>query len=385
MIHHQVIKTDPFSNSPPRSRRLTQSAEQHNSLIAAIPEPNWVPALTEGSGLDESVFIRGNHRNPGPKAPRHFLEALFDPEDKPPTSSSGRQKIAESAVDPLNPFPARVMVNRIWHHLFGVGIVSSVDNFGVQGVPPSNPRLLDHLATEFRSNGWSTKDLIRLLVTSNTYRMSSSPVNPEAERQDPTNRLFHRMNVKRLEGEIIRDSILSISGKLTLEAYGTSVPIHLTPFMQGRGKPRHSGPLDGNGRRSIYIEVRRNFLSPMMLAFDTPIPYTTIGKRTVSNVPAQALILMNDPFVQEQAGHWARKLISENGYSPDAYIENAYQNAFARHPSSLEMKQALEFLHTQQEAYRNQAKGSKEPNAEFMAMNDLCHVLFNVKELVFIN
>jgi hypothetical protein len=94
---------------------------------------------------------------------------------------------------------------------------------------------------------------------------------------------------------------------------------------------------------------------------------------------------MNDPFVQEQAGHWARKLISENGYSPDAYIENAYQNAFARHPSSLEMKQALEFLHTQQEAYRNQAKGSKEPNAEFMAMNDLCHVLFNVKELVFIN
>src|SRR5262249_54545860 len=157
------------------------------------------------------------------------------------------------------------------------------------------PELLDYLASDFVKRGWSTKQMIRSLVLSQTYQMSSHLT--DAESADPDNQLWNRMPIKRLEGEAIRDSLLAVSGRLDRAPFGKSVPIHLTQFMQGRGRPKDSGPLDGNGRRSIYISVRRNFLSPMMLAFDTPNPFSTVGRRTVSNVPAQALILMNDPLV----------------------------------------------------------------------------------------
>jgi hypothetical protein len=203
------------------------------------------------------------------------------------------------------------MVNRIWHHLMGRGIVPTTDDFGVLGQRPTHPELLDHLVTKFLSDGRSIKRMIKHIVLSRTYRMScqSDAVAVEA---DPKNLFWHHRPPKRLEGEAIRDSLLVVSGNLDDTMFGDPVPIHLTSFMQGRGKPKKSGPLDGDNRRSIYIAIRRNFLSPFMLTFDTPTPFSTMGRRNVSNVPAQALTLMNDPFVVEQSRDWAKRAIQRS-------------------------------------------------------------------------
>jgi hypothetical protein len=174
---------------------------------------------------------------------------------------------------------------------------------------------------------------------------------------------------------------LAVSGRLDRTLYGPSVPVHLTPFMQGRGRPGQSGPLDGGGRRSIYIAVRRNFLSPMMLAFDTPIPFTTIGRRNVSNVPAQALILMNDPLIVQQAQAWAQRELAPPAATPQERIGRMYLAALARPASNAELENALAFLKEQaaalglpDQAWQNDTR----------VWTDLAHVLFNVKEFAFL-
>jgi len=228
--------------------------------------------------------------------------------------------------------------------------------------------------------GWSIKRMLKQIMLSSTYQMASTPDETGAAR-DPQNLLLHRARIRRLQGEAIRDSILAISGRLDPTAFGPSVPIHVTSFMQGRGRPRESGPMDGNGRRSLYIEVRRNFLSPMMLAFDSPIPFSTVGQRNVSNVPAQALILMNDPFVVEQAKLWAKRVIADE-QTTEARIKAMYLTAFARPPSSEEIAEAAAFL-------RDQAAALGSPSDKVAdderVWADLCHVLMNVKEFVFLN
>jgi hypothetical protein len=283
-------------------------------------------------------------------------------------------------VDPANPLTARVLVNRVWHHLFGRGLVASVDNFGVLGDRPSHPRLLDHLASGFVSDGWSIKRLIRRIVLSQTYRMSSGP-SPESLDVDPDNVLLQHARVRRLQGESIRDAMLAVSGKLDKTMYGPSVPVHLTKFMQGRGRPR-SGPLDSHGRRSIYVSVRRNFLSPMMLAFDMPQPFSTMGRRTVSNVPAQALILLNDPFVIQQAERLADRLLADRDRDVTGRIRSLFERTFARLPTELELQAARSFLQRQGERHGVPA-GQRDVARP--AWIDLCHVLFNAKEFVFID
>ncbi len=276
-----------------------------------------------------------------------------------------------------NPLVARVMVNRVWHHLFGMGIVPSVDNFGLLGQPPSHPELLDYLARHFVEDGWSLKRLVRQVVLSRTYQMSSYPA--AGDEQDPGDVLLHRMRVRRLEGEAIRDAILAVSGGLNRRQFGPSVPIYLTADLQGRGRPAENGRLDGAGRASIYLAVRRNFLSPMMLAFDLPIPSTTVGRRNVSNVPAQALILLNDPFVDEQALRWARRALAVD-MLPAERIDRLYEAALGRLPEAAEREAALEFLH-------HQAEELQRPDAwqtDERAWADLAHVLWNSKEFLFV-
>ncbi|MFM7862609.1 MAG: DUF1553 domain-containing protein, partial [Planctomycetaceae bacterium] len=193
-------------------------------------------------------------------------------------AASGRLELAERVLADSNPYPARVVVNRVWQHLFGRGLVSSSDNFGVLGEKPTHPELLDLLADDFRRDGWSLKRLIRRLVLTRTYAQSSAR-NPAAEERDPANLLWHRAEVRRLESEAMRDAMLAISGRLDSAMFGPPVPVFLTPFMQGRGRPGQSGPLDGAGRRSVYQAVNRNFLNPFMVTFDTPQPASAVGRR----------------------------------------------------------------------------------------------------------
>ena len=175
------------------------------------------------------------------------------------------------------------------------------------------------------------------------------------------------MRIRRLEGEAIRDSMLQVSGRLNAAMYGPAVPIYLTPFQDGRGRPG-SGPLDGDGRRSIYLAVRRNFISPFLLAFDTPAPFSSVGRRTVSNVPAQALILMNDPFVHNQADLWGKRVLAEKT-DDSARVRGMYLDAFARPPSDAESRACLAYL------------GSA-PDARRWA--DLAHVMMSTKEFYFL-
>ncbi len=268
-------------------------------------------AMMDGTGEDDHVLVRGSASNPGESEPRHFLTAVTGNQPMAIRSGSGRLELAAQINDPSNPLTSRVIVNRIWHHLFGRGIVPTTDDFGVLGQRPTHPQLLDHLATKFVNDGRSLKRMIRYIVLSRTYQMSSHP-QALAVDADPGNLLWHYRSPKRLEGEVIRDTLLSLSGRLDLTQFGESIPIHLTSFMDGRGRPEKSGPLDGAGRRSIYTAVRRNFLSPFMQAFDTPTPFSTMGRRNVSNVPAQALILMNDPFVVDQARGWANRAVEQS-------------------------------------------------------------------------
>jgi hypothetical protein len=282
-------------------------------------------------------------------------------------------------VEPANPFASRVIVNRVWHHLMGRGIVASVDNLGVLGDVPTHPELLDHLSDRFVADGWSVKRLVRSIVLSQTYRMSSKPDAQDA--LDPENRLLHRMAVRRLEAEPIRDAILAVSGRLDRRMFGPSVPVHLTPFMQGRGRPSQSGPLDGDGRRSLYLASRRNFLTPMMQAFDAPIPFTTMGRRNVSNVPAQALILLNDPFVIDQSVRWARHVRESAQQSPKERLVSMYLAAFARVPEPPEIEDALAFLNMQAQEHANDTTNRE---ADLRAWADLAHVLLNAKAFIFI-
>ncbi|MEZ6088409.1 MAG: PSD1 and planctomycete cytochrome C domain-containing protein [Pirellulaceae bacterium] len=355
-------------------------SEERSALQQRIRyESQAAMAMMDGTGEDDHVLIRGNSSKPGDLEPRHFLTAISGNKPMPIESGSGRLQLAERINDPENPLTHRVIVNRIWHHLMGRGIVPTTDDFGVLGQRPSHPELLDHLATEFRGRGRSIKQMIRYIVLSRTYHMSSF-ADPRANQIDPNNVLLHHRSPRRLEGEAIRDALLSISGRLDETMFGPPVPIHLTRFMDGRGRPGVNGPLDGNGRRSIYISVRRNFLSPFMLAFDTPVPFSTMGRRNNSNVPAQALILMNDPFVVEQAGKWADRAMSqivrvEGASDIDGAIRWMYQTAFARDATAQELDVAKSFLTSSSVATSE---------IERQRWVDFAHALINTKEFIFL-
>jgi hypothetical protein len=164
--------------------------------------------------------------------------------------------------------------------------------------------------------------------------------------------------------------------------FGPSVPVHLTSFMEGRGRPGRSGPLDGDGRRSLYVNVRRNFLDPMFMAFDMPVPFSTMGRRNVSNVPAQALTLMNDPLVVSQARLWAVRVMGGRDRSTRARLNQLYQTAFGRQPTDQEICACLAFIDNQNKA---QYQGNTADNCELLAWTDLCHVIINMKEFIFVD
>lgn len=347
---------------------LEPIAQQLSAIEARTPTADRSPGMTDGAlGTDEKVFIRGNHRALGEVAPRLQLAVTFTENKKlQPAAGSGRAEFAKLITDPSHPLTARVAVNRLWHHHFGAGIVRSVDDFGVNGERPSHPQLLDWLASEFVRTGWSFKKMHARIVMSETYCQRSDARPVQALKVDPNNRLLWKFPVRRLEAEAIRDNLLAVSGTLNTKMYGPSIFINLDPGTDGRGLPP-SGPLDGNGRRTLYMGVRRNFMSTFFQAFDMPTPFTCIGRRTTSNVPAQALALMNSPFVREMANRWADVLMK---VPSGTRLDVAYTSAYGRLPTASERVLADEFL-----------GASKD---DVTVWRDLCHVMFNVKEFIFI-
>ncbi len=304
--------------------------EEYRRLENEIPIPTRVPGLDETIARNQPLFERGNHKLPTEEVPRRFLEAI----DGTPyeTNLSGRRQLAEDVLRDDNPLSRRVIVNRIWHHLFGRGIVATSDNFGRLGQQPSHPELLDWLATRFVEDGWSLKKLIRLIVTTETWQRSSH-ASREAYEQDPNNLLLSHANVRRLEAEAIRDSLLTVSGRLENRLYG--------------------GPVDGNSpRRSVYVRVIRNSLNPFLRVFDFPEPFSATGRRDVTNVPAQSLTMMNDPQVINYAAAWANQVLSDSQRTTDtARIEQMFVVAFGRPASDAEVKKVKGYLSATKNRY----------------------------------
>ncbi|MEX2262139.1 MAG: PSD1 and planctomycete cytochrome C domain-containing protein [Bryobacteraceae bacterium] len=330
------------------------------AIEAQFPHSAWGMIAGDEDPHDVSVHIRGSHKNLGVPAPRRPLQILT--KTVPKCEGSGRLGLAQWMTTDAAPLVARVMVNRIWRHHFGRGLVPTTDNFGKTGERPSHPELLDWLAARFVESGWSVKAMHRLMLNTEAYRQSSR-VEATASQIDPQNHLLHHMPVHRLEGEAIRDALLNISGSLNRDMYGRGVRPHIGKYQDGRGKPA-SGPLDGDNRRSIYIQVRRNFLTPMFLAFDYPLPVSTIGARTSSTVPSQALMMMNNEFAAEMAKRWAGKVAAEEA-DPVQRVEMLYRAAYARLPEDWERREAIAF-------------------AEKRSWQDLAHVLINSAEFIYV-
>ncbi len=377
-----------------RTSQLTLGADKRlESQIFSAVESLQVPVSTRKSfvatpseGLDQALFIRGNHRNLGDMVPRGTLTALRQiPVDPAANKSdpSGRLALALGVASRDNPLTARVFVNRVWHHLLREGIVSSPDDMGVMGTAPTHPDLLDHLAITFVAQQWSLKSLIRRVVLSQTYAMSTESSELARER-DPGNELLQAFRVRRLSGEEIRDAMLQVSGRMKRQFYGPSIPTHVTDLMQGRGRPS-SGPLDGEGRRSVYLEVRRNFLNPWMLVFDTPTPFSTMGKRNRSNVPAQALALMNDPLVHELATSWTRQIRTLPG-DDQQRLEQMFLAALGRQIEPLEREALLEYLDATSTVGLNgeTAVAVNDGTEREAAWIQIAHTLFNLKEFIFL-
>jgi hypothetical protein len=336
-------------------QKLRVQAQQILNEMDNFPLPkDLVMAVRESSTpADCEIHVRGDVKDLGPTVPRGFPQVVSKPGESANIGpkESGRLELAQWITRRDNPLTARVAVNRIWEHLFGRGIVASVDNFGLMGEQPTNQALLDYLAIRFMDQGWSTKKMIREIVLSRTYRLSSA-ANAHNQNIDPGNHLLWRANRRRLEVEAIRDSLLSIAGRLDL------TPPAESPVMDfRRGRPvagknpgRRGGGVEDYAYsmlcRTVYVPVVRNFLPEMFETFDFPEPSETKGVRDVTTVPTQALFMMNSKFAIEQAKHAAENLLRVDSLTPQAKITRAYREVLGRTPTGPELARSIEFINS---------------------------------------
>ena len=322
--------------------RVDALEKEMKKLEASSPDVPKVMAVDDAEKIEDcALCIRGNVHNRGPVVPRGVLQvATVGKPPVMPKDSSGRRELAEWVADAENPLTSRVYVNRVWHHLFGVGLVRTVDNFGTTGEAPSHPELLDHLARTFTAGGWSTKKLIREIVLSHTYRVSTA-YDRQAAAVDPENRLLWRMNRRRLDAEALRDAMLAVSGKLDLRVGGPGIDDPAVLKGVGTVAPTEYTYNFVDVRRSVYTPAFRNRMLELFETFDFADPNSVAGKRNVSTVAPQSLFMLNAPFVMDQARSAAERTIRVEAPSEEARIEGAFRLALGRLPNSDERKAAL--------------------------------------------
>jgi hypothetical protein len=314
-------------------------------------------------------------------------------------SSGRRSALAAWLTDPGNPLPSRVMVNRIWHYHFGQGIVGSPSDFGIMGERPSNPQLLDYLASVFVENGWSIKSMHRMIMLSNAYQQSSA-YQETAAKVDPDDKLVWRFARRRLEGEVIRDSMLFAGNQLNLKMSGPGV---FPPLPPGVSMPKSNylnwkteKDAAESNRRSVYIFVKRNLRYPMFETFDFPDTHEPCPRRYATVTPTQPLALMNDELVMEWSRALASRVLNDGGLSAEQQIDRTYRLLLSRAPKPEESKSILDFLNEQSALLADRlAKGYKVPMpdavpqgmpaARAAAFVDLCHTLMNSNEFIYMN
>jgi hypothetical protein len=360
-------------------------------FLPVAGKPFVVPSVYFGAnGMDVAEDQKSFVVEPGylkvfanPKLP-----AATDP-PKDGLSSGRRRALAEWMASAENPLTARVMVNRIWHWHFGRGIVPTPGSFGKMGMPPSHPELLDWLATEFVRQGWSIKQMHRLIMTSETYKMASTFYQASDSEKDPTNVYLWCFPLRRLEAEAIRDVILQTSGKLNLQAGGEpffpAIPQSVREgYRQGRWVMNKEEP--STWRRSVYAYWKRGLKYPMFEVLDQPDLNVTCEKRNVTTVPTQALTLLNNEFVLLQARYFAERVKNDAGNDPSKQITYLYRAALSREPTRKELDSYLAFFQKQRQYHADRPSGSDaEGGASLAALTDVAHVVLNANEFVYIN
>jgi len=327
------------------NRDIRDTRANIKNLEKKVPGSDEAMGVRDGRVADARVLVRGEIRNQGQRVKRGFPQVLDGVKAQPIGSrSSGRLQLANWLTQPDNPLTARVMANRIWHHLFGAGLVRTMDNFGATGERPTHPKLLDYLAVRFVKNDWSVKSMIREMVLSRTYQLSSN-IEAASAATDPDNRLLWRMNHKRLAAESLRDAMLAASGQLNPQPAEGSVVTKLGDVNVGRAQRQLGQLRRKSNQRSVYLPILRNALPEMMRLFDAAEPSLIVGKRNETTVPTQALYLMNNSFVIGQAFNMAERVIDSTETRRDG-IRLAYELAYTRKATDDELSNAHDFLNS---------------------------------------
>jgi hypothetical protein len=346
---------------------------EYRQVEQGIAFPRSVNSMDERefakSGLH--LNIRGNYDALGDLVMPDSLQMFAGRNTVSQSSGSGRLELAESLLHPEHPLTSRVYVNRVWQWVFGAGLVSTPDDFGRLGDKPSHAELLDWLARDFMKHRWSTKQLVRQLVLSETFKQSGN-VSEAARQADPDNRLRHHYPTRRMEAEEIRDALLAVSGRLDRQLYGR--PINPSRPVEDAAKRLFSGPLDGNGRRSLYLTMSIMAPPKFLMTFDLPDLRLPSGKRSVTSVPTQALALLNDPLVSQLARHWATALVKMPHTCPEERIDSMFVAALGRTPREAERHGWLQLL--------QQVATSTDVMADESAWTQLAHTFFNAQEFI---
>jgi mono/diheme cytochrome c family protein len=368
-------------------RKTVDRLEQARNEIRELPPPKAALALArcEPHPPPTHIMARGNPHAPGDEVRPHFPVLFGDAAPEIPPAAKGarsagrRRVLADWIASPENMLTARVIVNRVWQHHFGRGIVRSPNNFGELGTPPTHPELLDWLALWLVEHDWKLKPLHRLIMTSSAYQMSSSG-NEQALAADPTNDLFWRFEMRRLSAEEIRDATLVVTGKLNIKSYGPSFFPNLSrDVLATQSRPGEgwgeSSP-EEEARRSVYIYIKRSMVPPLLTAFDFPDVDTSCEARFITTQPGQALTLLNGEFANEQAGRLAERVVAETGAEPRRQISRALELVLNRAAAPEEIDEGLELV-------KRLGNGHGLPPRE--ALRQWCLAVLNLNEFVYVD
>jgi hypothetical protein len=367
-------------NDVTADKELARLVAEYRRVEKTIALPRTVNSMDERATTPVAyrLNIRGNVDELGDGVPHDFLRVFAGRNDVAKSPGSGRRELADFLVRGDHPLTARVYVNRVWGWVFGEGLVRTPDDFGHLGRLPTHPELLDQLAREFVADGWSTKRLIRRLLLSRTFRASAHPTEA-AVIADPENLLWRHMPTRRLEAEAVRDAMLAVSGRLDPALFGPA--IDPPRAKEDEMKRLFSGPIDGNGRRSIYLRMTIMEPPKFLAAFNQPSPKIPTGRRDVTNVPAQALALLNDPFVAGQAEVWAKSLIAAEYKTVSERLSAMFERALARRPTKDEIA-----LWTS--ALNDFASDGVDDDVALLkdlkAWTRAAHAMFNTKEFIYV-
>jgi hypothetical protein len=381
--------------SPEQRTRCQQLEKQMASMgPKRPPEPALSMAVTDVGHVAPPTFrlANGDWRKPREELQPGFPGVLGDatPDTRVEThhpTTGRRAALARWLTRPDHPLTARVMVNRLWQHHFGVGIVGTPNDFGAQGDPPTHPELLDWLAVDFVEHGWSLKHLHRLMVTSATYCQTSlvDPSNPghvRARAADRENKLMWHARRRRLEGEALRDAMLALSGELNSRPFGPSARPPLPERISNYAWKPDAHSEDQN-RRSIYVLAKRNMRYPLFDAFDLPDMHNSCARRLKTTTAPQALLLLNGDFALDRARQWAARLHERFAGDERGLIAHAYRAALGRPAATVEVEAGLRFLETQTAVIRASAAERGADSCYAAAIADFCHALLNANEFLY--